>query len=97
MHNPVRADLSAVQEAQAVEQRADESKKRFVSYSESRRNTLTSVFHEVRVPLNTALLAVQMLDEEGVFEALGKDSAEMVHGLMGSLTMMEKVRQGVAS
>ena len=53
--------------------------------------TLTPVFHEVRVPLNTALLAVQNLEGENVFQGLGGDQSEMVHGLMGSLTMMEKV------
>ena len=50
-----------------------------------------SVFHEVRVPLNTALLAVQNLEGEEVFKGLPGDQGEMVHGLMGSLTMMEKV------
>lgn len=52
---------------------------------------LTVVFHEVRVPLNTALLAVQNLEGEHVFKGLHDDQEEMVHGLMGSLTMMEKV------
>ena len=52
---------------------------------------LRSVFHEVRVPLNTALLAVQNLEGENVFKGLAGDQSEMVHGLMGSLTMMEKV------
>jgi hypothetical protein len=52
------------------------------------------VFHEVRVPLNTALLAVQNLDGEDVFKGLHEDQSEMVHGLMGSLTMMEKVSWG---
>jgi len=45
----------------------------------------------VRVPLNTALLAVQNLEGENVFKGLDTDQGEMVHGLMGSLTMMEKV------
>lgn len=45
----------------------------------------------MRVPLNTALLAVQNLEGENVFKGLDKDQGEMVHGLMGSLTMMEKV------
>ena len=50
-----------------------------------------AVFHEVRVPLNTALLAVQNLEGEHVFKGLHDDQEEMAHGLMGSLTMMEKV------
>ena len=45
----------------------------------------------MRVPLNTALLAVQNLEGENVFKGLDTDQGEMVHGLMGSLTMMEKV------
>lgn len=55
------------------------------------------VFHEVRVPLNTALLAVQNLDGEGVFKNIDEDQADLVHGLMGSLAMMEKVLNDVLS
>jgi len=57
----------------------------------ARQPSSCAVFHEVRVPLNTALLAVQNLEGENVFKGLDKDQGEMVHGLMGSLTMMEKV------
>lgn len=60
--------------------------------SGTRADTASAVFHEVRVPLNTALLAVQNLDGEDVFKGLHEDQSEMVHGLMGSLTMMEKVK-----
>lgn len=52
---------------------------------------LKLVFHEVRVPLNTALLAVQNLEGEQVFKGLQEEQAEMAHGLVGSLSMMEKV------
>ncbi len=55
-----------------------------------------AVFHEVRVPLNTALLAVQNLEGELVFKGLHDDQEEMVHGLIGSLTMMEKVSWKIA-
>jgi hypothetical protein len=34
---------------------------------------------------------VQNLDGEDVFKGVRGDQAEMVHGLMGSLSMMEKV------
>jgi len=90
---------SATQSAQVQERRAADSKKRFVSYSKSLRTSLANrpVFHEVRVPLNTALLAVQNLDGEEVFQGLHEDQAEMVHGLMGSLSMMEKVLNDVLS
>lgn len=79
--NQIRMQNIAMREAQAMEQKAQATKKSFVSY----------IFHEVRVPLNTALLALQNLDGEDVFKDLDKDQAIMVNGLMGSLTMMEKV------
>lgn len=56
-----------------------------------------SVFHEVRVPLNTALLAVQNLEGENVFKHIQADQNEMVHGLVRSLTTMEKVLNDVLS
>ncbi|WVF71708.1 hypothetical protein IAT40_006516 [Kwoniella sp. CBS 6097] len=87
LRQQLKIQYRATQSAQVMERRAADSKKRFVSY----------IFHEVRVPLNTALLAVQNLDGEDVFRGLGEDQAEMVHGLMGSLTMMEKVLNDVLS
>lgn len=81
LRQQLKIQYRATQSAQVQERRAADSKKRFVSY----------IFHEVRVPLNTALLAVQNLEGEDVFKGLQEDQAEMVHGLMGSLTMMEKV------
>jgi hypothetical protein len=47
------------------------------------------------VPLNTALLAVQNLESEGVYETVDKDQRDMVDGLQASLTMMEKVLNDV--
>lgn len=82
LRQQLKIQYRATQSAQVMERRAGDSKKRFVSY----------IFHEVRVPLNTALLAVQNLEGEDVFKGLQEDQKEMVHGLMGSLTMMEKVR-----
>ncbi|KAK8864179.1 hypothetical protein IAR55_001425 [Kwoniella newhampshirensis] len=87
LRQQLKIQYRATQSAQVMERRSADSKKRFVSY----------IFHEVRVPLNTALLAVQNLDGENVFEGLEEDQAEMVHGLMGSLTMMEKVLNDVLS
>lgn len=81
LRQQLKIQYRATQSAQVMERRASDSKKRFVSY----------IFHEVRVPLNTALLAVQNLEGENVFKGLASDQSEMVHGLMGSLTMMEKV------
>ncbi|OCF57149.1 two-component system sensor protein [Kwoniella mangroviensis CBS 10435] len=87
LRQQLKIQYRATQSAQVMERRAADSKKRFVSY----------IFHEVRVPLNTALLAVQNLEGEHVFKGLAEDQSEMVHGLMGSLTMMEKVLNDVLS
>ncbi|WRT66117.1 uncharacterized protein IL334_003070 [Kwoniella shivajii] len=87
LRQQLKIQYRATQSAQVMERRAADSKKRFVSY----------IFHEVRVPLNTALLAVQNLEGENVFQGLAEDQSEMVHGLMGSLTMMEKVLNDVLS
>lgn len=103
LRSQLKIQYRATQAAQVMEKRASDSKKRFVSYSEcsaaalAEITSLPAVFHEVRVPLNTALLAVQNLDGEEVFKGLPEDQAEMVHGLMGSLTMMEKVLNDVLS
>jgi hypothetical protein len=50
-----------------------------------------AVFHEARLPLNTALLPYELLQQEGVFAGLNMDQAELAYGLSASLTMMEKV------
>lgn len=87
LRQQLNTQYRSVQSAQAMERKAEQTTKRFVSY----------VLHEVRVPLNTALLAVQNLDGEGVFEDIGGDNLDMVHGLMSSLNMMEKVLNDVLS
>ena len=48
------------------------------------------------MPLNTALLAVQNLEGEGVFRNMSEDHTDMIYGLMGSLNVMEKVRPATA-
>jgi len=55
------------------------------------------VFHEVRVPLNTALLSVQNLEADDVFRNLPESQEECVLGLSSSLALMEKVRYLTAS
>ncbi|AFR92243.1 two-component system sensor molecule [Cryptococcus neoformans C23] len=87
LRQQLKIQYRATQSAQVMERRAADSKKRFVSY----------IFHEVRVPLNTALLAVQNLQGERVFENVQQDQAEMVDGLISSLSMMEKVLNDVLS
>ncbi|KAF9466155.1 hypothetical protein BDZ94DRAFT_249341 [Collybia nuda] len=68
--------------AQINERRAADSKRRLTSY----------VFHEVRVPLNTALLAVQNMEASG---SVDKDQAIEFSALEGSLSMMSKVLNDV--
>ncbi|ODO08017.1 hypothetical protein I350_03600 [Cryptococcus amylolentus CBS 6273] len=87
LRQQLKIQYRATQSAQVMERRAADSKKRFVSY----------IFHEVRVPLNTALLAVQNLQGEKVFDDVQHEQGEMVDGLISSLTMMEKVLNDVLS
>lgn len=70
-----------------MERSAEHSKKRFVSY----------IFHEVRVPLNTARLALTNLDGESAFKDMSDDHKDLILGLDGSLRMMEKVLNDVLS
>jgi signal transduction histidine kinase len=81
----LKQQYRATQLAQVAERAASESKKRFVSY----------IFHEVRVPLNTALLAFQNLDGEKMFDEVPPDQREMVTGLNSSLGTMKNVLNDV--
>lgn len=60
--------------------RSLDAKRRFSSY----------IFHEVRVPLNTALLAVQNLTHTQGYNN-GSEAAEEFAALEGSLQMMSQV------
>ncbi|KAG9016698.1 hypothetical protein FRB90_002453 [Tulasnella sp. 427] len=81
MRDRLKVQYRATQQAQVRESKAADSKKRFSSY----------IFHEVRVPLNTALLALQNMQASGL---LKNDDIE-VTALEGSLTMMSKVLNDV--
>lgn len=85
LRDQLKHQYKATQKAQVAESRASDSKKRFVNY----------IFHEVRVPLNTALLSVQNLVGEEVFKDVGEEHVELVDVLQGSLGMMEKVLNDV--
>ena len=74
----------ATQKAQVNERKASDSKRRLTSY----------VFHEVRVPLNTALLAVQNMEAVGNID---KSLEIEFAALQGSLTMMSKGMLGLGS
>ncbi|ORY85492.1 hypothetical protein BCR37DRAFT_365079 [Protomyces lactucae-debilis] len=85
LRDQLKAQFKATQKAQISESRAADSKKRFVSY----------IFHEVRVPLNTALLSLQNLVGEEVFKGMAVEHVELVDVLQASLGMMEKVLNDV--
>ncbi|KAL1758241.1 histidine kinase [Schizophyllum commune] len=75
----LKVQIEQTQDARLNEKKAADSKRRLTSY----------VFHEVRVPLNTALLAVQNM------EASGKVEQVEFNALGGSLSMMSKVLNDV--
>lgn len=85
LRDQLKIQYKATQKAQVAESKASDSKKRFFNY----------IFHEVRVPLNTALLSLQNLVGEEVFREASTDSLELVDVLQGSLGMMEKVLNDV--
>ncbi|GFZ51756.1 hypothetical protein JCM24511_09524 [Saitozyma sp. JCM 24511] len=75
--------LEDIRSAQTMERRASALTKRFVGY----------IFHEFRLPLNTALLAVQALEDEGVLKRTDVEHVAMIGGLNKSLEMMELFSQ----
>ncbi|KAK7056490.1 hypothetical protein VNI00_003046 [Paramarasmius palmivorus] len=78
----VKMQFKATQRAQINERKTAESKYRLTSY----------VFHEVRVPLNTALLAVQNMGASGTVSPEVNDEFD---ALKGSLGMMAQVLNDV--
>ncbi|TFK97711.1 hypothetical protein BDV98DRAFT_255564 [Pterulicium gracile] len=97
LRSQLKKQYTATQRAQNNERKAADSKRRLTSY----------VFHEVRVPLNTALLAVQNMTAQmestkdagtdtrsGPQGALSDQDIEF-SALVGSLTMMSKVLNDV--
>ncbi|KAL0956096.1 hypothetical protein HGRIS_002265 [Hohenbuehelia grisea] len=82
LRESLKAQFKTTQKAQVNERKAAESKRRLTSY----------VFHEVRVPLNTALLAVQNIEASSNI-AKGHDIE--FSALNSSLAMMSKVLDDV--
>ncbi|EIW75099.1 hypothetical protein CONPUDRAFT_85430 [Coniophora puteana RWD-64-598 SS2] len=78
LREQLKNQFKATQKAQINERKEADSKRRLTSY----------VFHEVRVPLNTALLAVQNMEASG---AVMKTQEIEFMALEGSLVMMSKV------
>ncbi|TCD67927.1 hypothetical protein EIP91_011791 [Steccherinum ochraceum] len=81
LRDQLKVQFRATQKAQVNERKAADSKRR-----------LTSVVQGVRVPLNTALLAVQNMEASG---ALPKGQDIEFNALEGSLNMMSKVLNDV--
>ncbi|KAA1470157.1 hypothetical protein DENSPDRAFT_774313 [Dentipellis sp. KUC8613] len=81
LRDQLKIQFRATQKAQVNERKAADSKRRLTSY----------VFHEVRVPLNTALLAVQNMQASGFAKAQDIE----FKALEGSLGMMSKVLNDV--
>ncbi|TFK29581.1 hypothetical protein FA15DRAFT_663722 [Coprinopsis marcescibilis] len=82
LRDQLKMQFKATQRAQMNEVKASDSKRRLTSY----------VFHEVRVPLNTALLAVQNMAASGT---VVKEQELEFSALSGSLSMMSKVLNDV--
>jgi len=82
LRDQLKVQFRATQKAQVNERKAADSKRRLTSY----------VFHEVRVPLNTALLAVQNMEASGT---VAKAQEIEFKALEGSLSMMSKVLNDV--
>ncbi|TFY68845.1 hypothetical protein EVJ58_g762 [Rhodofomes roseus] len=82
LRDQLKVQFRATQKAQVNERKAADSKRRLTSY----------VFHEVRVPLNTALLAVQNMEAYG---SVAKAQEIEFKALEGSLSMMSKVLNDV--
>ncbi|KAH7105908.1 hypothetical protein BKA62DRAFT_344375 [Auriculariales sp. MPI-PUGE-AT-0066] len=82
LREQLRAQAIATQQAEQSERFANDAKRRLTSY----------IFHEVRVPLNSALLAVQNMEASGNVDK--EQELEFV-ALQGSLTMMSKVLNDV--
>jgi signal transduction histidine kinase len=70
---------------QMKEKQAANSKRRFISY----------IFHEVRVPLNSAMLAFQNMQTNNAFEHCKEDQAVEIHALEGSMAAMKQVLDDV--
>ncbi|GAA96782.1 uncharacterized protein L969DRAFT_97129 [Mixia osmundae IAM 14324] len=82
----LKTQYIAVQKAQINERKTGDSKRRLTSY----------LFHEVRVPLNTALLSAQNMGAAGVFSDPTYAELDLeFSALEGSLVMMQKVLNDV--
>ncbi|ORY88015.1 hypothetical protein BCR35DRAFT_29860 [Leucosporidium creatinivorum] len=84
MRSELKVQYRAKQRAEINERKSQDSRRRFSNY----------IFHEVRVPLNTALLAVQNLQGSEAFDHKSESAIEYA-ALEGSLQMMSQVLNDV--
>ncbi|KAF8597563.1 hypothetical protein BDV93DRAFT_527343, partial [Ceratobasidium sp. AG-I] len=82
LRDQLKTQYKQTQKAQISERKSSDSKRRLTSY----------IFHEVRVPLNTALLAAQNLAGTN---AIQREHEIEFNALEGSLNMMSKVLNDV--
>ncbi|EJU04543.1 hypothetical protein DACRYDRAFT_113942 [Dacryopinax primogenitus] len=86
LNSQLKLAYRSQQKSQIAETHANNSKRRFVSY----------IFHEVRVPLNTAALAFQNLKSAEAFKEDETETHETeIHALEASLSMMQQVLDDV--
>lgn len=85
LRTQLKISYRAQQKAQIAEKRANNSKKKFISY----------IFHEVRVPLNTAYLAFQNLQASDSFNHRDEDQMVEVYALESSLQQVQQVLNDV--
>ncbi|KDQ09358.1 hypothetical protein BOTBODRAFT_529473 [Botryobasidium botryosum FD-172 SS1] len=85
----LKISFKAQQKAQIAQKQAANSKRRFISY----------IFHEVRVPLNSAMLAFQNLQTNPAFAAFCSSNASSlsveIAALEGSMSAMKQVLDDV--
>ncbi|PPQ93876.1 hypothetical protein CVT25_013585 [Psilocybe cyanescens] len=86
LRDQLKIQFKATQKAQINERKASDSKRRLTSLLD------IGLSRTVRVPLNTALLAVQNMEASGT---VAKDQEIEFHALCGSLSMMSKVLNDV--
>ncbi|KAF7308951.1 Histidine kinase [Mycena kentingensis (nom. inval.)] len=98
LRNQLKAQFRATQRAQINERKAADSKRRLTSYVFHDKflfpgvQTRANISIQVRVPLNSALLAVQNINSSG---AISKDHEIEFSALSGSLNMMRGVLNDV--
>lgn len=85
LRTQLKISYRAQQKAQISEKKANASKRRFISY----------IFHEVRVPLNTAYLAFQNLQGTAAFNDRDEDQMVEVYALESSLQQVQQVLNDV--